>query len=798
MRFGVLVAALALGVACDPPINSLPTVHFTRAGTGGSVLTNDVRQRIDRPVELNVLLDDIEGGELELVINAVDYGGAHPSAEVFRQTYAYDVWSLGDTAVQFDAPFAGDQGFEAVVNDGVADSAVEALPAFINGPPTSPEVTIYVGGEPVMTLHTEADPLDAAIEVQSNASVTAEITTPGVDANDDQINYTLRWREGERVTGPTTSGQQTSLELPPTSTSVGEHWALQVAWYDTPDGVRAYENDLGFAEDGVWLNLTITAPLDLPSVPAVAILPQDATSANALTCSVTVPSSTTSAGAVPSYIYTWRQGAAVEPAYTGPVVPASAVLPGRMWSCTARGVTSGGLEGDDSAEAVVNVRTSSATSLLSSTEVRIFPGAVLGGGLGEAAVRYDVDGNGVDDLLVGETGFADGTHPNDNGRIAVYDVDQLAGGTTTPWASLVGPDFSLMGSAFSVVPGGLTGAKPALLMGASDQVLVLDGTLALATAQQSQPLLLSLNDGGAPTVVGEAFAAGPFFGRPLGADVAVLQRGATSANTAVWMLNGLDIQAALASGTLEVTTGRGFATNAVEPTNWGHSLALGGHPASTGTAAIAIGTPDLTPGTFAVVGTSADLGALGTTSGTFATELLVDTPTNATRMGWQVAWLGDLTGDGLDELLVSAPDEDNGKGALYVFEGWGVAQQLHTSDAMTVIRGTTLGAHFGEEVRLVGDISGDGHPELLVSAPSNSAVFLIDSADLASRDVNLKDTGVGAQWLGSVSQLLAGDVGDLTGDGYPDLVIGDPQASPGAVAQSGRFFIVDSYGPYGL
>ncbi len=94
------------------------------------------------------------------------------------------------------------------------------------------------------------------------------------------------------------------------------------------------------------------------------------------------------------------------------------------------------------------------------------------------------------------------------------------------------------------------------------------------------------------------------------------------------------------------------------------------------------------------------------------------------RLGRSAA-TGDINGDGLEDLLISAPDVEDRRGAVYVFYGRGSGSSYPQTAAQADLtlkgfdEGDTLGqGAFARPALTTADINGDGLAEILVAAPS--------------------------------------------------------------------------------
>ena len=151
--------------------------------------------------------------------------------------------------------------------------------------------------------------------------------------------------------------------------------------------------------------------------------------------------------------------------------------------------------------------------------------------------------------------------------------------------------------------------------------------------------------------------------------------------------------------------------------------------------------------------------------------------------GTEVVRAGDLNGDGLDDLLISAIGNEPVEGRAYLV--WGdpsLSGERLLSDADV----TLYGEHpddFASYSMSSGDVDGDGVPDLMIGAFGADVVeddegltYLLRSSDglELSGDVALADAGL--IFVGEGTRHRAGrDVsyaGDVDGDGLDDLLIG--------------------------
>ncbi len=166
---------------------------------------------------------------------------------------------------------------------------------------------------------------------------------------------------------------------------------------------------------------------------------------------------------------------------------------------------------------------------------------------------------------------------------------------------------------------------------------------------------------------------------------------------------------------------------------------------------------------------------------------------NLTYFGSSVAGLGDLDGDGTGDLAVGAFGDGgiaptNGRGAVWVLflnqEGMVRTEQKINNNAGGFEGTLDLGDHFGISVASLGDLDGDGIPDLAVGASSDDDggtdrgavwILFLNSDGTVRADQKISDTAGGFQGLladGDHFGRSVANLGDLDGDGTHDLAVG--------------------------
>lgn len=138
-------------------------------------------------------------------------------------------------------------------------------------------------------------------------------------------------------------------------------------------------------------------------------------------------------------------------------------------------------------------------------------------------------------------------------------------------------------------------------------------------------------------------------------------------------------------------------------------------------------------------------------------QYIAATETDA-RFGVTLARLSDVTGNGIDEVIVGMP----GTSKVSVFD-------LSTGDLIHVLSKASSG--FGWAVANAGDTDGNGSEDILVGAGQADRAYLFDGESGAN-------LGTLAGIAGSQFGASVAGAGDVNLDGYADVVIGSPEYGP--------------------
>jgi hypothetical protein len=303
------------------------------------------------------------------------------------------------------------------------------------------------------------------------------------------------------------------------------------------------------------------------------------------------------------------------------------------------------------------------------------------------------------------------------------------------------------------------------------------GTHTLDTASDAQ-----ITPVGASDELGEASVVADFDGDGL-LDLAVAapaeHNGTHAQAGAIYVF--FDAATAM-SGSLSASTADLTLTGESRNDRSGHRLAAGDVDGD-GLADLVVGSnssfyaPNL-EGVVHVVGGAALTANTGTHPIATVADATILGRANDSKFGRAVA-VADMTGDGLDEVLIGAflaDDTGAAQGEVYVFQTPSGALNAVT-DASLRIRGD-VGSRFGWSIANVGDLDGDGCEDVAIGAKTgvsnDGAAYLWRSECLAGAAVR-DASEAHASFTGPVNDELGFSVaaaGDLNGDGVSEVWVG--------------------------
>lgn len=153
--------------------------------------------------------------------------------------------------------------------------------------------------------------------------------------------------------------------------------------------------------------------------------------------------------------------------------------------------------------------------------------------------------------------------------------------------------------------------------------------------------------------------------------------------------------------------------------------------------------------------------------------------------GFALTSPGDIDGDGIDDMLIAAPGDDEARidaGSVYLLLGPASGSAMLSDVADATLYGEGTYDRAGEAVAGPGDVTGDGELDLVIAATRygdndytyQGAVYVVGAADAVSAgETDLSKASariLGVSRYDRVGSALSG--GDMDGDGVADLLVG--------------------------
>jgi Ca2+-binding RTX toxin-like protein len=161
------------------------------------------------------------------------------------------------------------------------------------------------------------------------------------------------------------------------------------------------------------------------------------------------------------------------------------------------------------------------------------------------------------------------------------------------------------------------------------------------------------------------------------------------------------------------------------------------------------------------------------------------------RFGYSVAVVGDIDGDGLDDLAVGAFGNSGLGVASATYVIFGRAAGLPANFSVAGLDGTngfriqgTIANWSGFSVAAAGDVNGDGREDLIVVAPLGKEAYVVYGRDAATDPFGATlslaslsaDDGFRIAGTANLTGFSVSGAGDVNGDGIDDLVVGSSGA----------------------
>ncbi len=243
----------------------------------------------------------------------------------------------------------------------------------------------------------------------------------------------------------------------------------------------------------------------------------------------------------------------------------------------------------------------------------------------------------------------------------------------------------------------------------------------------------------------------------------------------------------------------------------GFSVAIAGDVDGDGLSDVIVGAPGSAGAAYVVFGkTDGDHVDLANLTNGMGGGFAIVAEADGDNMGFAVAAAGDVNDDGLADVIVSAPESDasaSNAGRSYVVFGKADADPVDLADVAGgvggfAIDGLAVSDRSGNSVTGLGDMNADGFDDVAIgvdeadpNGASSGRVYVVfgkANGDLVALSAIAMDIGgftIDGEAAGDEAGRTVAGIGDVSGDGVPDLLLGAP-FNDAAGASAGRAYVV--------